>query len=59
MFPEVIDTLPETERKEEVEAEWSTARGKVKIIVQVLGFLVLVNVVGNFLINIPNINRFV
>ena len=58
-FAEVTGALPETKRKKEVKAEWFTAGGKVKIIAQVLGFLVLVNVVGNFLINIPNINRFV
>ena len=59
MFAEVIGALPEAKRKKEVEVEWSTAGGKVKIIAQVLGFLVLVNVVGNFLINISNVNRFV
>ena len=59
MFAEVIGALPETKRQQVVEAEWSTAGGKVKIIAQVLGFLVLVNVVGNFLINIPKVNRFV
>ena len=59
MFAEVFGALPETKRQKEVEAEWSTAGGKVKIIAQVLGFLVPVNVVGNFLINTPNVNRFV
>ena len=30
MFAEVIGALPETKRKKEVEAEWSTAGGKSK-----------------------------